>query len=435
MGIHMWTAYKKTGLRTLLMLCIMGLLFCSLGCSQSTKGESIYLMPAPAVYSDAINPFENDIHPPDRIFYATNRAPAAEGELAYSSERGGVMRLGSANIVMGDGEFSWEEAKRISLLKNRTNKYPLQVESVTEYGVLGTSLNQFIAPDFDSTGVETTGQTFARKINLQLAQSNRKDIFIYVHGYKVDFNNPILVTAELWHFLGYEGAFIAYSWPATPKTLAYLSDLETAELSSYQFRSLLEYLAKNTDAERIHIIGYSAGTRVVDKALFQLTLANSCASKEDKAALKLGHVMLMGSDMDGAVFASNIREGMLSIVEDLSVYVSDTDSAVGFAQWIFEWGRLGQVNRNMASPTKAFLENNPKLRVIDVTKAASADAGNGHGYFRKSPWVSSDLLMTLMYDLAPQHRGLTRDADMPIWDFPEDYQERLLKELKTRLTP
>ena len=93
-----------------------------------------------------------------------------------------------------------------------------------------------------------------------------------MHGYKVVFENPLLVAAELWHFLGYDGVFIAYAWPSTPKKLAYFSDLETTSLSAYNLRIFLEYLARETDAENIHIIGYSAGTRLVINALNQLAL-------------------------------------------------------------------------------------------------------------------------------------------------------------------
>ena len=37
--------------------------------------------------------------------------------------------------------------------------------------------------------------------------------------------------------------------------------------------------------------------------------------------------------------------------------------------------------------------------------AEDADARSGHSYFRESPWVSSDILMTLLYDLDPPERG------------------------------
>jgi len=96
-----------------------------------------------------------------------------------------------------------------------------------------------------------------------------------VHGYKVVFENPLLVASELWHFLGYEGSFIAFSWPSTPDTLAYFADLETAALSAGNLRILIQYLAEQTEARKIHIIGCSAGTWVVAQALDQLALIHS----------------------------------------------------------------------------------------------------------------------------------------------------------------
>ncbi|MGD8270226.1 MAG: hypothetical protein PVH69_08630 [Desulfobacterales bacterium] len=55
---------------------------------------------------------------------------------------------------------------------------------------------------------------------------------------------------------------------------------------------------------------------------------------------------------------------------------------------------------------KARPEDYP-LKVTDVrTDTPGADSGNGHAYFRKSPWTSSDILTTLTFDLKPQERGL-----------------------------
>ena len=73
----------------------------------------------------------------------------------------------------------------------------------------------------------------------------------------------------------------------------------------------------------------------------------------------------------------------------------------------------------------AYLNEHPELVLIDVTAAEGAATGNGHAYFRKSPWASSDVLMTLRHDLEPAERGLVRSDDVPIWTFPPDYIERL----------
>jgi len=404
------------------------------GCSANGP-STIDLMPAPEIYAQSeLDPFEEGGPIRPEIFYATNRAPSVDGDIAYSGERGSVLRLGIADIKMSKGDFSWEEVRRISLLKNRSTKYPLQVDSVNEIGVLASSLNPFAEENLSFFGMDTTGKEFAARINKKLSSSNRKDIYIYVHGYKVDFDNPILVASELWHFLGYSGAFVAFSWPSTPRTMAYLGDLETAELSSYYLRAFLEYLAESTDAERIHILGYSAGTRVVEKALFQLILTHE-HDPDSLRKLRIGHAMLVGSDMDAEIFGANIKEGMLNVADDLTVYVSGTDKAVDFSAWLFDRVRLGQMQDDLSYPVKQFINENPKLRLIDVTDAAAASTGNGHGYFRESPWVSSDILMTLMYNLTPEDRGLQRQEDWPIWTFPPDYMDALMIDLEKRLSP
>jgi len=68
-----------------------------------------------------------------------------------------------------------------------------------------------------------------------------------------------------------------------------------------------------------------------------------------------------------------------------------------------------------------YLRKYRELIFIDVTNAQSAAGGNGHAYFRKSPWVSSDVLMTLMHNRQPNERGLVQSTDILAWTFPPDY--------------
>ena len=403
-------------------------------CGGSNKVYELNLMPAPDIYDEAdINPFSDfdpiAASPYNGILYATDRQPSDEEGETYLNSRGHLLRLGIGNIELSTGAISWEEAREISLLKNRTDKYPLQVTRVEEIGILDRSLSIFTEPEMVPEKPELAGKRFAEKVNAKLAMSKRKDIYIYVHGYKVVFENPLLVATELWHFLGYDGVFIAFAWPSTPKPLAYASDLETAALSSFNLRILISYLAETTDAERIHIIGYSAGTQVVINALYQLGLSSLGASKADfQQKFRLGHVILVGSDFDRQLFGAYIEDGgLLKVPHTLSIFVSEADKALSFSRWFFGRDRLGQMprDRNFSPVVVDFLDQNPDLRFIDVTGAQAADSGNGHAYFRKSPWVSSDILMTLMYDLSPEDRGLVKDSEIPIWTFPQDYIEKL----------
>jgi len=410
-------------------------------CGSKKKIYEIDLMPAPDIYkNELVNPFTDhdpiaDI-PFQGILYATDRQPAEGSDEFYANERGGLLRVGIGNFVIGDKEITWEEARQISLLKNRTANYPIKLTQVEELGILDRSIHMFTHPDMVPEDIHGPGEQFARHVNEKLDVSEHKDIYIYVHGFKVVFNNPLLVASELWHYLGYQGVFIAYAWPSTPSNRAYVADIETAGLSSQNFRKFLQYLAEETHARRIHIIGYSAGTRVVINALRQLALLHHVDTRRTiQEKLKIGNVILVGSDYGAQAFGGGVIDGMLNVPKTMYVYVSGTDKALGLSRWLFKRQRLGQLvlDQELNPEVVRFLDKNQELQFIDVTGAEGSSAGNGHAYFRQSPWVSSDILITLMYDLKPDERGLVQHDRLPAWNYPEDYIERLREVLSREL--
>lgn len=414
--------------------------FILLGACASSGPYTIDMMPAPAVFAGGeINPLPVGTPPVSyddfTIYYATDRKPAQppDEQPFYLNEQGFVLRLGAARIEAGPEGMTWEEVRRITLDQNRDSEYPLRVLSVDETGVLAGSITVLNEPDPPPATPDRAGREFAELINERLADSGVKDIYIYVHGYRVVFDNPLLVSAELWHFLGYRGAFIAYAWRSTPRGLAYASDTETAVSRARNLRLFLAYLAKETKAERIHVIGYSAGTRLVLRALEQLALLNADASDEQiRKNVRIGNVVFVGGDASREGVGAAIAEGMLRICERFTIYVSSDDSALNFSQWIFGRERIGQMwTDGMPARIAEFVATRPNLEFIDVTDAAGATTGNGHQYFRQSPYVSSDLLTLLAYDLEPDRRGLVKESEaLPVWTFPPNYIERLRKALK-----
>ena len=394
-------------------------------------------MPAPAVYEQTETPFEAaDVASTLAgagaldMLYATNRAPATAGEgedeRYYSGERGYLLRVGLADIAFGDGDITWDEARRISLLKNRPGSFPLSVIDVQEYGILASSISVFTPMEIAATADDGPSTDFVHQIEDRLARSKVKDIFIYVHGYKVDFENPLLVASEMWHFLGHEGAVIAFSWPSTPARLAYMKDIETARVSAWGLRKFLDFLASETTAERIHIVGYSAGTRVVLTALYEMALIHQHDGEQDVVSTnRLGNVVLVGSDVDTGTFASYVIDGLLRVQDRLTLYTSPSDQALHLSQKIFAHRRLGQIlPGTLDERMRQFAASSSRLALIDVAEADNFDDGNGHAYFRNSPWVSSDILMTLRYGLTPAERGLVQRGDSPVWHFPNDYLSR-----------
>lgn len=411
-----------------------------LSACASAPVDQIELMPAPDVYGDGLlnplpesNPF--DRIPYDGILFATDRSPATEDdpEQYYRNDRGQVVRLGLAEIQFGKKEFTWEFARHISMLKSRSEEYPIKISNVDEWGIMGNTIPYWFDVSLISEDERPPDATdrFADAINAQLAASRKKHVYIYVHGYKVGFENPVLVSAELWHFLAYDGAFIAYAWPSTPSRFAYIKDSDTAAGYARNLRLLLQFVAENTDAEEIHVIGYSNGTRLVLRAIEQLALIHEGESADEIwEQLRLRNVILVGSDLDRGVFGSYMADGILNVSKHLSIYMSPHDKALGVSQFLTRRQRLGQLWGGKGGEMhplarRALIDYRDQLSFINVSAAEGSDTGNGHGYFRSSPWASSDVLMTLYYGLTPAQRGLVEQEDLPIYTFPSDYISRL----------
>ncbi len=362
------------------------------------------------------------------MLYATDRAPVGSSEDGfYGGVRSQALRVGLAKLEVGDSDLTWEKAREISILKNKAAHYPLRVTGVEEFGALDRRTP--LTEDGVSDEAGAARARFAKAINERLEQSSQKDVFIYVHGYKVVFENPVLVSSELWHFLGYEGAFIAFSWPSTPKSTAYFGDIDAAAGMARNLRELIEFVETSTKAERIHILGYSAGTRMVARAMEQISLINRGREADPKRlGHKLENVMLVSSDIDRDVFSAYLADGILGSQRHLIIYGSQRDRALQISSVVTGHKRLGStMTANELTPAfrRLLIDNKDRISYINVSNAEDIALDNGHGYFRSSPWVSGDILMKLAYRLPPEERGLTRDPTTGILSFPQDYVQRM----------
>jgi len=418
----------------------IAILFLTISGCASLPIDQVNLMPAPDVYGDGLlnplpenNPFLNI--PYKGILYATDRQPAEEGdpEHYYSNDRGLMVRLGVAKVVLGEQQYEWEYARNISMLKTRTDKLPIRIDSVEEWGLLGSSVPYWADIDLmfpDGPPPDATSK-FADAINAQLALSEKKHVYIYVHGYKVVYENPVLIASELWHFMGYNGAFIAYSWPSTPSAFAYIKDSDTSAGYARNLRLLLEAVAEQTDVDQIHLIGYSNGTRLVTRALEQLSLIHQGKSAEAiYEKLRIHNVILVGSDLDRGVFTSYLSDGLLNVPKHMTIYMSETDKALGVSHFLTRRQRVGQMFGGAGGEMstwgrKAMVDYADQISLVNVTSAEGAGSESGHGYFRASPWVSSDILMTLYFGLEPKQRGLVDEEGLPMYTFPPDFINRL----------
>jgi esterase/lipase superfamily enzyme len=390
-------------------------------------------MPSPTLYAEAgADPFKDTTadNVADRatLFYATDREPAGpdDPQAYYANERGHLLRGGVAKVSIAPPLASWDAIRRETLAGDRGARYKLRLSEVQEFGVLPFSLTRYMQDPPSRQDMRTAGHLFAAQIDAQLARSPNKDIFIYAHGYNVDFDYSTLVSKELQHFLGYQGAFISYNWAATPSRLAYFRDQESALSTRRNLRLLIEFLSENTRARRIHLIGYSAGTRLMFEAAYQVAL-------QPAPRPRLGRLILIGSDLDTAFVLQALNDGLLDAVDDVTFYQSETDVALAMSRAIFGRQRIGQASQKGTVPPAIAngLAASDNLHVIDVTDAEAADTGNGHWYFRSSPWASSDLFISLLTNRDPGERGLVRAPGEVVWRFPTNYPDVLKSQYPT----
>ena len=360
-----------------------------------------------------------------KLFYVTDRAVAGpeDAQPHYTNQRGQLARAGIAEVTLSPRVEDWSQFVEITLEGTRDRRYLLNVSDVTEIGVLPFSVAAFYPDPPDRGDMEKAGRVFADEINAQLAMSGNKDIHIYIHGYNVDFEYSTLVGRELEHFLGYQGAFITYNWAATPNRFAYFRDQETAIATRRNLRSLIEFLSENTDANRINLIGYSAGSRLTFEVTYQIALLNRAGGGP-----RLGNVILISSDLDRSFVGHALADGVLRSVDQLSIYTSGTDSALAVSSFVFGRDRLGQAwdeETNVWPELEARLAELGNLEIIDVTDAEQSSLGNGHAFFRTSPWASSDIFLSLLTPLRAAERGLVRREGDAVWTFPADYPQKL----------
>jgi esterase/lipase superfamily enzyme len=394
-------------------------------CCNGSHPYRLEIMPPPSIYAAGAIASPDEQHRELRdgrvsLLYATSREPASEDdrESWYRNTRGSVLRLGVAAVNAAIEDRGQPDERML-----------LEVADAEELGVLPETQAPFASADFEPSAAASGPREFAAAVDRTLLDGPGRDVYIYVHGYKVVFESAVAVATEFWHYLDYEGAFIAFAWPSTPRQTAYFGDLETAEIAAVVLRRFLIYLSAQTQVRRIHIVGYSAGTRVVTAALADLALSDprepsrQCTTK----CTRIGQVALVGSDMDRGLMGVQLADGVLDLVDGLTIYVSAKDKALNFSRRIHGRDRAGQAFApgQPAPSVRAWLDAHPELAVVDVSDAAESTIDNGHRYFRKSPWVSSDLLMMLRFGLGPETRGLVRSTDSAMWRFPSDYIERL----------
>ena len=388
---------------------------------------TVYLMPTPvAIQGGRIDPF---VHNPNlersnriRIFYATNRQPA-EGEAGYGNVPDERLHLGEAELKIGDRQTLWEQLYAASTRKKRDRRWPLRLVDVRESAAYPADL----PPETLSPAL----RRFFRQLNAAIEASQHRELTIYIHGANNNFYRGAAQAAQFQHFTGHNAVLMLFAWPSAASLLRYGTDVEQAAVSAPVLSQLLRLLARHTKARHINIIAYSAGAMVSSPALRMLREAESGLS--DKALyrkLRLGEIYYAAPDVDFRGFLHDLARYQ-EIGCNVTLTVNLNDYVLGMARGFHGSSRAGapDVEELNEEETRWLLDASSRTSfdILDVGDSPIPGLGSAHDFWYHNPWVSTDVLIQLLYHARPALRGLEEqplEGGGQVWHFPPDYPAR-----------
>jgi esterase/lipase superfamily enzyme len=349
------------------------------GCAASVEP---HVMPTPAMMKDPRLDFTKNYSASQRstrlpVFYATTRAPGEPGHFVNAK---GDAQLGVAHVRLGDAGWTWDDL----VASDRTST----VDKVRRGEV------ERIEPLGDwraGTDTAEAERRFIAAIEAQLARTGNREVGIYVHGYRVAFDEVTVQMGSFAHFLSH-GAMVTFQWPTGANFWNYLTDCPRAEQYVPDIERLVALVAR-TSAVGINLLAYSCGSPLLAQALSRLRARHPEEGREALAKrYRIGNVIFAASDVDLKTFAREYMPPILDLTQQLDRLAAD-----------------------------------PRLQVVDVSDVRGAhEMGGmkGHGYWYANDWISTDITLMLRHPIPPAERCLVNDAQRRrVWRMPDDYPE------------
>jgi len=349
------------------------------GCATTTP-----LMPTPTLYQGAqATPIFTDVRPNQQkpyveLFYVTDRTPKSPPDLAepYIADRARSVAFGIVRVNIGQNE-SWEELVAKSKSGERAS-LDLSLGPAKElgrfpgivYDLVPASGGVTRAPEVVDTH-EKAVATFMSELARRIADSPRKEVVIFVHGYHDTFAEAAFSMGQLCHFLGREFVCAMFSWPAGGNKgilFGYNEDRESGEYAVEHLKKTIRMIADTPGIQKIHVLAHSRGTDVTTSALSLLNIEAYTTRRTFAERFKIANIVLMAPDMDFDVAAAKI----FAVVSDpdlpygnapephlviptppmrITLYVSPTDKALTASQFLFgSMIRLGRLQASELGP-------------------------------------------------------------------------------------
>jgi esterase/lipase superfamily enzyme len=363
-----------------------------------------------------------------QVFYATNRKPTgAPDNQSYSRTPTDDLHLGVADLSIGGGDITWEALYKLS---TQANDEALRPE------ILLTALHEKarFSPALEDASGGEAALAFFRMVDQALAASRDQNLTIYVHGANTGVQRATAQAAQYRHFTGRNSVVLSFIWPSAESLLLFSRDVANTARTAPTFAHLVRMLSLHTRARQINVIAYSSGAMVASGGLARLDTPDPRFPQD---SLRLGEVYYAAPDADFRTFVGYLQR-QKAIGKRATVAINMNDS-------VLRWSSLHQRASRAGRPDLAELSEDDTQWLL---QAAAEDAFDvlwvkpeglpgldlrSHTFWYDHPWVSTDLLLKMLFSLPPDERGLDRGVSaqgVPYWEFSPDYGPRLWRILQ-----
>lgn len=231
---------------------------------------------------------------------------------------------------------------------------------------------------------------FFQQLRDRVDEGPNKELFVFVHGFNVSFDDAAKRTAQMAHDMHFEGAPVFFSWPANQSSLlTYTVDETNVAWAMPHLKKFLTELVEKSGATSINLVAHSMGNRALTGALKEIQLA-----RRDEGSPPFNQVILAAPDVDAEDFAENLIPYVCKTANRTTLYASKHDDALKASQLVHRYARAGD--------SSAGLVIVPGLDTIDVSAIDSSPWG--HSYYGSSDIVLADIRRLFATNDPPEER-------------------------------
>lgn len=252
---------------------------------------------------------------------------------------------------------------------------------------------------------ELPDSEFHRQLAEAVASAEHRDLFVFIHGYNVDFESAVRRTAQIAVDLPFRGVPVCYSWPSQGSLLGYTVDENNVTWTVSHLKQFLMGLVVHSQAESINLVAHSMGNRALTAALREFSLEKGAAAE------MFDRVVLAAPDVDADHFRRDLAPHLLNAARHVTLYASSGDRALIASKQVHGYPRAGE-----SGPEMVVL---PGIETIDVSGIDLSLLG--HSYYGESQPLLHDLFHIVRKSLpAAQRTWLQRRefGALEYWQLP-----------------